>query len=94
MAKEQFLDINLSDAKLERIDQVNGVIGEYFEEGYIMTLRQLFYQLITRDVIPNDDREYSKLSTLLKDGRMCGLVVFNEQVEKETGGQIVRKSVR
>lgn len=40
----------------------------------VLTLRQLYYQLVSRDVIPNKVAEYAKLSTLLKEGRMGGIV--------------------
>lgn len=39
-----------------------------------MTLRQLYYQLVSRDIIPNAQSEYSKLSTLLTEARMYGLI--------------------
>lgn len=53
---------------------INEIIEEYRRQKYILTLRQLYYQLVTRDVIPNKSSEYSKLSTLLKEGRMGGIV--------------------
>jgi hypothetical protein len=43
-------------------------------QGYVLTLRQLYYQLVSRDIVPNKQAEYSKLSTLLKEGRMAGIV--------------------
>lgn len=39
-----------------------------------MTLRQLYYQLVSREIIPNKQKEYANLSSLLTSGRMCGLV--------------------
>lgn len=47
---------------------------EYLADDYVLTLRQLYYQLVSRDVIPNNQSEYSKLSVLLKKGRMAGVV--------------------
>ena len=72
--KIKFRDVKLSKANKERLDFINEIIEEYQEEGYILTLRQLYYQLVSRDVIPNKQNEYSKLSTLLKEGRMAGIV--------------------
>lgn len=72
--KEWFRDIKLSPANKNRLSVINSIIGEYQDQGYVLTLRQLYYQLVSRDVIPNVKTEYSKLSTLLKEGRMAGIV--------------------
>jgi hypothetical protein len=50
------------------------VIEKYHDKGIRMTLRQLYYQLVAADIIPNDDRVYKKLSTLLADSRYVGIV--------------------
>lgn len=57
-----------------RLQQINSIIAEYTKLGLKLTLRQLYYQLVSRDVIRNDQKEYRKLSDILKDGRMCGMV--------------------
>ncbi len=72
--KIKFRDVRLNKANKERLDAINEIIIEYQNEGYKLTLRQLYYQLVSRDVIPNKQTEYSKLSTLLKEGRMGGIV--------------------
>jgi hypothetical protein len=74
MPRIKFRDIRLSKANKERLVQINSIIGEYQRQGYRLTLRQLYYQLVSRDVIPNQQSEYSKLSKLLKEGRMAGIV--------------------
>lgn len=66
--------LGLGKANIERLETVNTIIDTYMGNGYVMTLRQLYYQLVARDIIPNNDKEYSKLSTLLKKGRMAGIV--------------------
>jgi len=74
MAKIKFREIRMGKANKERLDTINGIIEEYQADGYVLTLRQLYYQLVSRDIIPNKQSEYSKLSTLLKEGRMAGIV--------------------
>ena len=75
MVKEIFRDsLHLSKKNIEQLKLINSIIEEYAEEGYILTLRQLYYQLVSRDVIPNRVQEYAKLSTLLVKGRMAGFV--------------------
>lgn len=74
MAKIKFADYRLSAASLERIDDINEIGQEYLDIGQKITLRQLYYQLVSRDYIPNKQTEYSKLSTLTTKGRMAGLI--------------------
>lgn len=73
--KEAFRDrLGLNKKNTARLEVVNGIIDEYQAEGYRLTLRQLYYQLVSRDIIPNSVREYAKLSDLLVKGRMAGIV--------------------
>lgn len=77
MAKIKFRSIRMNKANKNRLETINQIIEEYQEEGYILTLRQLYYQLVSRDVVPNKQSEYSKLSRVLKEGRMAGIVDWN-----------------
>lgn len=72
--KIYFRNSPLNRTSLKRIDVINSIIGEYLSQSLTLTLRQLYYQLVTRMIIPNKQTEYSRLSRLLKEGRMCGLV--------------------
>lgn len=75
MAKVTFRDnLRLRKANIERLAKINSIIEEYAAQGYKLTLRQLYYQLVSRDIIPNVKQEYAKLSTLLVKGRMAGVV--------------------
>lgn len=73
--KERFRDdLHLSQDNYDRLMIINQIIEEYAKEGYRMTLRQLYYQLVTKNIIRNIEKEYAKLSDLLVKGRMCGIV--------------------
>ena len=73
--KERFREsLHLSEKNKEQLKIINSIIEEYAEEGYKLTLRQLYYQLVSRDIIPNAVKEYAKISTLLVKGRMAGVV--------------------
>ncbi len=72
--KQAFTQGRLCSKNAARLKLVNEIIEEYQAEGYRLTLRQLYYQLVSRDIIPNQQKEYAKLSTLLKYGRMNGIV--------------------
>ncbi len=73
---------HLSKKNYKRLMIINGIIDDYYAQGYRLTLRQLYYQLVTKDVIPNHLREYAKLSDLLKKGRMAGIVDWDAIVDR------------
>lgn len=75
--KQKFIEKSFHKTSLSRIEQVNAIIDEYQQQGYTLTLRQLYYQLVSRDIIPNKQNEYSKLSSLVTDGRRAGLIDWN-----------------
>jgi len=56
---------------LETIEKV--VLG-YLSEGYSLTLRQLYYQLVSKNIISNSESEYKKIGRILKDARMAGII--------------------
>jgi len=60
-----------------KLAQIDKIIEEYLREGYKLTVRQLFYQLVGRGLIDNDQKEYRKISSLVVQGRMGGLIDFD-----------------
>ncbi len=56
------------------IDAITGVL-EYFEaREYRLTLRQLYYQLVSKDIIPNSVEEYTRIGNVVSRGRLAGLI--------------------
>ena len=73
--KQKFKEeLSLSKRNQEKLKVINKIIEEYLDQGYKLTLRQLYYQLVSRDIIPNEVKEYAKVSKLLVQGRMAGIV--------------------
>ena len=60
--------------KQEIFNKIIEVVEDFESQGYRMTLRQLYYQLVSQDIIPNKDSEYKKLGSLLNDSRYYGFV--------------------
>jgi len=54
--KERFITKNFADATLAVIIRANDIIDEYQAQGYDLTLRQLYYQFVARDVFPENRR--------------------------------------
>jgi hypothetical protein len=72
--KETYKERRFNYANLNMIDTCNEIIEEYLEDDLKLTLRQLYYQLVTKNIIANEEKEYQKLSYLLSNARLAGLV--------------------
>ena len=64
-------------ATLEQIEQANRIIAEYQRQGFTLTLRQLFYQFVSRELLPNTSKAYDKLGRTINDARLAGFVDWN-----------------
>ena len=74
MPKIKYQDIKLGQKSLDLVATCNQIIAEYTAAGYILTLRQLYYQCVSRDLIPNKQSEYKRLGSIVNDGRLAGLI--------------------
>ena len=74
MSKISYVDIRFRQASLDLIEIINSVIEEYSDQGYELTLRQAYYQLVARGYIPNNERSYKNIGSLINDGRLAGLI--------------------
>lgn len=80
--KRQYCNLNLRAKTLKIIETANSIIEEYMNEGYDLTLRQLYYQFVARDIIPNTQREYKKLGMAINNGRLAGLIDWSSIVDR------------
>ncbi len=81
--REAFIDKKFKQASLVIIAQANQIIEEYAAQGYILTLRQLYYQFVARDLIANTMQSYKRLGSIINDGRMAGYIDW-ESIEDRT----------
>lgn len=74
MPKIAYIDKTFRDDKLELIGIANGIAAEHEAQGHGLTLRQLYCQMVSRDIIPNSIRSYKSLGNLINGARLAGLV--------------------
>jgi hypothetical protein len=74
MSREQFESRRFQAKARKLIEQANAIIAEYQERGFVLTLRQLYYQFVARDLIENSQQSYKRLGAVIKDGRLAGLI--------------------
>lgn len=82
MSKIQYKDIAFQGKSLELIERVNSIIAEYDAQGYELTLRQVYYQLVARGFILNNERSYKNLGELINNGRLAGLIDWYAIVDR------------
>ena len=73
----EFRTRNFKPESVDRIALIDRIICEYTAQGYRLTLRQLYYQLVARGYIANEQREYKRLGDLLGNARLAGLISWN-----------------
>lgn len=71
---EQFKEHNFKQNSLDRIAQANAIIAEYEADRLTLTLRQLYYQFVSRAYLDNTERSYKALGNLISKGREAGLI--------------------
>jgi hypothetical protein len=70
------------------IERANAIIAEYQGQYLQLTLRQLYYQFVARDLLPNKQKEYKRLGAVLTDGREAGLVDWHAIVDLTRGLEV------
>lgn len=75
--KIAYIERRFAEATLATISAANRIIAEYAAQGFTLTLRQLYYQFVARDLIANRTTEYKRLGSVVNDGRLAGLIDWN-----------------
>jgi hypothetical protein len=73
---------NFSKGSVEIIARAVAVCEQYAEAGYNLTLRQLYYQFVSRDWLPNNQQSYKRLGSIVNDARLAGLIDWNHLVDR------------
>ena len=58
------------------------ITEEYAALGCRITLRQLYYQLVSRNLLPNRQREYKRLSAIVTNGREGGWIDWDHIADR------------
>ena len=81
--KEPFIAWNPSKKSKHLLGLVDEILEDYQAQGYKLTLRQLYYQLVSRDIIPNQVKEYNSLGNVVSKGRLAGFIDW-DMIEDRT----------
>lgn len=59
------------------LNKARNITADLKARGYNLTLRQLYYQLVSQDVIPNNQLSYDRLGVLIDNARKAGRFDWN-----------------
>lgn len=95
--KEAFIEKRFAAQSIEIITKANQILAAYEANNIRLTLRQLYYQFIAQDLLPeswvddllgtkNTQKNYKRLGNLISDARQAGLIDWDaiEDRNRET----------
>src|SRR5580698_2964199 len=88
--KEQFIHKRFSTDALAMIAKINSILSEYVEAGYDLSLRQLYYQLVSKNIVENTERSYKNIGNLVSDARLAGRIDWD--MIKDRGREMVQNA--
>lgn len=56
------------------VNQMNPILDEYEKQGLTVTVRQLYYALVSRNIIPNNMKSYKRMANIVSEARIGGLI--------------------
>ena len=85
MSKVKFISRVFNNGSLALLKTTDGIMLEYARQGYTLTLRQLYYQMVARDLFPdawidpqtgtkNNIKNYKRFGDLVNNGRLAGML--------------------
>lgn len=72
--KEFFVNRDFKPDALALLAKINTILETYAEQGYDLSLRQLYYQLVAANIVENTERSYKNVGNLVSDARLAGLI--------------------
>jgi hypothetical protein len=80
--KRQYQAKNFQVGALRLIEAMNTIVEDYVAQGYRLTVRQLYYQLVARDVIANTVQEYKRIAGIINDAKLAGLMDWDAMEDR------------
>lgn len=82
MSRIAYIDKSFRGSSLQIIAQANQICAEYAAQRFDLTLRQLYYQFVARDLLPNTQQSYKRLGKIINDARLAGYLDWDYIVDR------------
>ena len=80
--KRKYKDIRFKPGTLRLIAKIDDIVEDYQRQGYEITLRQLYYQLVAKNIIRNKQSEYKRVGKITGEARKAGLLDWSIIVDR------------
>lgn len=74
MARHCYIHKDFKGESLVWINKIRAICESYARQGYKLSLRQVYYQLVAHHELPNREQSYKNIGSLLTDARLAGLI--------------------
>lgn len=82
MATQFFEPTAMSNESKRMVVTMIEILDDYRRQGYDLSLRQLYYQLVSKNLVANTEQSYKRIGGILNDARMCGYVDWDMIVDR------------
>ena len=86
MPQIPYVDKKFNARSMQMIYAASQILEEYVADGWNLSLRQLYYVFVSRDMIENTERSYKNLGVLINNARMAGYIDW-DHIEDRTRGR-------
>lgn len=77
MACIAYIQKEFEGGTLEVIEQANDIIEFYEAQGFVLTIRQLYYQFVARGLLENKEQNYKRIIRIVSEARLAGFIDWN-----------------
>lgn len=73
---------NFKAERLQLIENANVICEGYAARGLSVTLRQLYYRFVARNLLANEDRNYNRLGEAISEARLAGMFDWDYIIDR------------
>jgi hypothetical protein len=80
--KECFVPKRFNGKSTKLLVVINQIMEDYARDGFDLTVRQIHYVLVSKNIIRNTVKQYKSLVGLINDGRLAGVLDWGTIVDR------------
>jgi hypothetical protein len=81
--KQIYKALKFQARSLALIERLDAIATEYMAQDLVLSVRQLYYQMVARAFVENTERSYGRIAALVNDARLAGLIDW-DSIEDRT----------
>lgn len=70
--RQAYNEANFRGETLKMVYLIDNIIETYQDQGFQLSVRQIYYQLVARGLIENTERSYKRIASIINHGRLGG----------------------